>query len=111
MKLLAALFALLLLPLSSLAETPWAAADAIRSEAGRIERLLYRAATPERAADIDARLKRIGDAWGAVAVDFGDGAGAVSAELDAYRAAAARGDAPAAAHQRQWLWTALATAA
>ena len=111
MKLLAALLALLLLPLPGLAETPWAAADTIRSEAGRIERLLYRAATPGREGDIAARLERIGDAWGSAAAAFGAGAGAVSAELDTYRAAAARGDAPAAAHARQRLWAALAAAA
>ncbi|WP_413875780.1 FTR1 family protein [Albidovulum sp.] len=111
MKTLAALLFLLFLPLSLHAETPWAAADAIRSEAGRIERLLYRAATPERAAEIAARLKRIGDAWGAVAADFGEDAQAVSASVAAYRDAAARGDAPAAARARQHLWTALMAAA
>ncbi len=70
---------------------PAAPAVIDRSAAGRIERLLYRAATPGRAAEIEARLERMDDAWGAVAAGFGEGAQAVSTELDAYRAAAARG--------------------
>ncbi len=111
MKTVVAFLVLLLLPLTGQAQTPWGAADAIRSETGRIERLLYRAATPERTADIAARLKRIGDAWSAAAPDFGAGAQAVAAEIAAYRDAAARGDGPVAARARQHLWTALMAAA
>lgn len=111
MKALIALLFLLALPAPLHAETPWAAAEVIRSEAARIERLLYRPATPERDADIAARLGRMGTAWDGAAAEFGAPAHAVTAELADYRDAAGRGDGPAAARDRQLLWAALTGAA
>ncbi len=111
MKLLISLAFLLFLPLSLHAGTPWAAAEVIRVEAGRIERLLYRADTPERKAEIAARLEQIGDAWAGAETAFGPSSGVVADELAGYRDAAGRGDAAATARARQLLWAALMGAA
>ena len=105
MKLLALLSSLILFALPLHAETPWAAAEVIRSETGRIERLLYRADTPERAADIQTRL----DHMATVAPAFG--ADAVRAALSDYSAKAAAGAQADTARSRQLLWaTTMATA-
>lgn len=109
MTFLRPLLLLLCLALPAQAETPWAAAETIRSEAGRIERLLYRPAIEGRDADIASRLARMRAAWDAVADQFG--LPAISAGLATHEAAARRGDAPATAYARQLLWIGLTTAA
>lgn len=105
MKLLSLLIGLILFALPLHAETPWAAAEVIRSETGRIERLLYRADTPERAADIHARLDRMA----AVASAFD--ASAVTAAWSRYAASVSAGAQADAARDRQLLWTAMMSAA
>ena len=100
MRLLALLTSLILFALPLHAETPWAAAEIIRSETGRIERLLYRADTPERAADIQARLDRMAAAAPAFNAD------AVTAALADYSAKAAAGAQADTARSRQLLWAA-----
>ncbi|NHF73887.1 FTR1 family iron permease [Paracoccus xiamenensis] len=105
MKLLSLLLGLFLFALPLHAETPWSAAKIIRSETGRIERLLYRADTPELAADIQSRLDRMAAAVPALDAD------AVNAALTDYAAAAAAGAQIEAARHRQLLWTATMTAA
>jgi len=83
----------------------------MRSEAGRIERLLFRAPSPERAADIAARLARMAAAWQAVAPAFGPEGAGVAAALATHAESAGAGAAPAAARNRQLLWAALTGAA
>lgn len=112
MKLLAALVILLLAVLPLRAETPWGVAEVLRSETGRIERLLYRAQTPARDAEIAGRLDHMAAAWHAIAGAFDPaGAATVDAALAAYVNSAARGDAHAAARQSRQLWAALLIAA
>lgn len=103
MRLLVLLFCLIAGP--ALADTPWSAAETLRSEAGRIERLLYRQATPEREAEIATRLGTMRAAWDGAAAAFGPGDAA--AALADHAAAATAGDAPEAARQRQLLWARL----
>ena len=105
MRLLALLSCLILFALPLRAETPWATAEIIRSEAGRIERLLYRADTPERSADIQARLDRMTLAAPAFDAD------AVTAALADYTGKAATGMQAETAHSRQLLWAALMSTA
>ena len=100
MRLLALLTSLILFALPLHAETPWAAAEIIRSETGRIERLLYRADTPERAADIQARLDHMAAAAPAFNAD------AVTAALAEYSTKAAAGAQADTARSRQLLWAA-----
>lgn len=100
MKLFSLLIGLILFALPLRAETPWAAAEIIRSETGRIERLLYRADSPERAADIQARLDHMASAAPALQAE------AVDAALADYAAKAAAGAQADAARSRQLLWTA-----
>ena len=111
MRILFLLVCLMLPAAPARAETPWAAAEAIRSEAARIERLLYRPATPERRAEIDVRLRRMAESWRLVAAEFGPQAAAVEDTLQAHAASAATGDAAATARLRQRLWAALLGAA
>lgn len=104
---LSALIALFLaLPLH--AETPWGAAGAIRSEAARIERLLYRAPVPERLDEIAGRLAAMAGAWQAVAADFApEDRAAIAGALAAHAGAAMAGEGPQAARARQVLWARL----
>jgi len=90
-------------------ETPWSAAETLRSEAGRIERLMYRAASPERDADIAQRLQYMQAAWSATKGQFG-AAGADAAMAD-YAASVGSGDPAQVARDRQRLWTAVMAAA
>nr|WP_255435674.1 FTR1 family protein [Paracoccus sp. S1E-3] len=94
------LSSLILFALPLHAETPWAAAEVIRSETGRIERMLYRPDTRERAADIQARLDRMA----AAAPAFG--AEAVTTALADYSTSAAAGAQADTARRRQLLWAA-----
>lgn len=64
MRGLLALVALLVaLAGAAAAEAPVAAAEVLRLQAGRIERLAYRSPTPAREAEIDERLSRMQAAW------------------------------------------------
>ncbi|HHW32993.1 MAG TPA: hypothetical protein GXX24_02450, partial [Paracoccus solventivorans] len=71
MRLLVLLLCLIAGP--AFADTPWSAAETLRTEAGRIERLLYRQATPEREAEIASRLGTMRAAWDGAAAAFGPG--------------------------------------
>lgn len=106
-SLCALLLGCFLAPVSLHAETPWAVAEALRSEAGRVERLLYRADTPERGAAIAQHLAAMQAALAAAEPPFGPEVGTA---LAAFRGHAAQGAAPAAARARQALWAALTLA-
>lgn len=107
MRLLVALLLLVSLALPAAAETPWGAAEIIRTETGRIERLFYRAATPERDADISRRVGTIRGAWDQAGSGFGAAGDAVAAALADYEASARTGDPADVARERQILWAAL----
>ena len=112
MRFLLCVSLLLLFALPLRAETPWAAAEAIRTETGRIERLLYRAPAPAHEQEIKERLARMAGAWGAVAGEFApENAAAVADALAEHAARANAGDAPATARARQRLWAQLLIAA
>lgn len=93
------------------AEAPVAAAEALRLQAGRIERLAYRSPTPERQAEIGERLSRMQAAWADAAPAYGEGGAAVAAALDRFAHHAGAGEAAGVARWRQRLWLALATGA
>lgn len=84
-----------------------AAIDFLRSEAGRVERLLYRAASPEREAALDAHLAAAAAAWAAAGLADADLAG----KVQHWQAAAETGDAAATARARQVMWAGLTATA
>ena len=116
MRLLLRLFALALwlLPQAVAAQTapgsaPWAAAEVIRSEGARIERLMLRPPGPAVQDEIAAHLAAVTAAWEEARPAYGAGAAgdAVEAALGTYAQAVLAGDAPGAARARQLLWAAL----
>lgn len=86
----------------ALAEGPAQPAEGLRAALGRIERLAYRADSPERAAAMAADLDAAEAAWAMLAPDLGEGA--VAAEMAALDAAVAAGDGPGIARARGRLW-------
>ncbi|MDV7270802.1 FTR1 family protein [Thioclava sp. A2] len=98
--------ALLAAPLH--AETPWAAGEVLRSEAGRVERLLYRPDTAERSRALARHLQTMQAALAGADPAFGPH---VAQELAAFQAQAEAGAAPGVARARQRLWGALTLAA
>lgn len=90
------------------AEAPWQVAETLRSEAGRLERLMFRADTPARAAAIDEHLKAMQTALASADPAFGAEVAAALADLSAR---AQTGTAPQVARARQDLWAALTLAA
>ena len=84
-----------------------AAIDSLRSEAGRVERLLYRAASPEREAALDAHLLAAAAAWAVAGLADADLAG----KVQHWQAAAETGDAAATARARQVMWAGLTATA
>ena len=86
---------------------PWPAAETIRTESARIERLMLRPASGRPAGEIDRRLGRIEDAWAAARPAYARGAADVDTALADYAAAVRSGDGPAAAFARQMVWAGL----
>ncbi|MFD1794516.1 hypothetical protein FQV27_07490 [Paracoccus aurantiacus] len=111
MRILPLLISLIFFAMPLRAETPWGAADAIRSEAGRIERLLYRGQSAARDAEIKDRLQQIATSWEQAAPQFGAERDAVDSALADYDASVRADDQAAAAKSRQLLWAALMAAA
>lgn len=107
MKFLFALLLLLGLALPLHAETPWGASETIRAETARIERLFYRAETPERAAEIAERLNRVQTAWDQVRTEFGPSAQAITSAMAVYADSIATRDPRLVARDRQILWSSL----
>lgn len=108
-SLLRPLFALCLGGLVTLAaplfaEAPWTAGETLRSEAGRAERLLYRAETSERRSALAAHLGAMQAALAGADPAFGP---EIALRLAEFEAQAQAGSAPGTARARQRLWVAL----
>lgn len=88
----------------SRAEAPWVVAEAMRFEAGRIERQMYRADTDERTHALTQSIATMQAALASAKPPFGPEVGSALADL-AEQAQA--GAAPQVARARQNLWSAL----
>ncbi|MTH76950.1 FTR1 family iron permease [Paracoccus aestuariivivens] len=111
MRFLATIALLLAFALPSRAETPWDAAETLRVETGRIERLFYRTPNPDRDAEIRERLARIEAAWQGATPKLGPDGNAADKALADYAAAVRQQDAANVARERQRVWAAVMAAA
>ncbi|WP_323010276.1 FTR1 family iron permease [Paracoccus sp. (in: a-proteobacteria)] len=99
------LFCLIAAPLR--AETPWEAAEFLRSETGRLERLFLMPASPQRMIEANTRLAEMREIWTQTAPAFGAQGKAAETALAGLADSVAREDAQGVARGRQLIWTGL----